>query len=229
MPRIDHDRLIAWYDAQAPLYRLWRDAPDGPLVDEVESALGDDDGPRELLDLGCGTGMFAVGLTRRRPGWRVTGVDASAGMVRVAAESARRHGVADRASFRVGDAGRLDLGDAAVDAVVMAGLLPNLNEWAPALGEVRRVLRPGGRLVVVEVDRERMGGGLRAFFRLMILAQRAVSAVLPRYRFAERWNTEASTVDRPALLEALAAAGFAVERERRAHAHLVLLARAAPI
>jgi len=53
---------------------------------------------------------------------------------------------------------------------------------------------------------------VRLFFRVMILGQRAVSTLVPRFRFARRWNTRASTIDRDAFRRDLQRAGF-VERE----------------
>ena len=67
---IDAKKLSNWYDFQAPLYRLWRDDYDGPLVQVVRELLGPvlpAAKPLKLLDASCGTGMFALGLAKRDP------------------------------------------------------------------------------------------------------------------------------------------------------------------
>ena len=96
------------------------------------------DGER-ILDLACGTGDCAREILRLAPGARVVGVDFARGMLR------RNPG-----STAQGDARALPLGDASVDGAICAFGFRNVPD---ALGEVRRVLRPGGRLIVLEFFR----------------------------------------------------------------------------
>ena len=208
---IDSAKLTRWYDFQARFYGRWRRF-DGGLVDRVLALLPGDEGLR-LLDAGCGTGLFVVGLARSRPAWRLDGIDASAGMLGVARAHADGAGLGN-VTLRQGDVTALPYADAGFDAVIAAGLFPNLNDWGAALGEFHRVLRPGGRLIVVEVDRAAMSFAARAFFRAMIQGYRTVSWFAPRFRFAEGWNIEASTVDPDRLRRAVEAVAF---RERGRH------------
>jgi ubiquinone/menaquinone biosynthesis C-methylase UbiE len=217
---IDGQKLTNWYDFQAPFYHLWRDDYDGPLVRAVAGRLQTMGERLRVLDAGCGTGFFGIGLARRGHGWRIEGLDASAGMIRVARRQADRHGLSG-ATFRQGDVTALPYDDGSFDAVVAAGLMPNLNDWSAALAELRRVLRPVGRLFVIEFDRTTLRGGRRLVFRAMILGYRAVSAVFRRFRFAEGWSVEASTVDRARLERLLGEAGFRRERLDREQAHLI--------
>ncbi len=205
---IDSEKLSRWYDFQAPFFSLWRDDYDGPLVKRVIGLLaarGSDE--LEILDAGCGTGLFSVGVAAGDEGWRITGLDYSAGMLAVARRKARQLG-RDNVAFLRGDVTRLPYGNESFDAVVAAGLFPNLNEPAPALLEFHRVLRPGGNLIVLEVDRESMSWSFRAFFRVMILGYRAIATVLPRFRFSEDWNVRRSTIERARFEEQLTEAGF---------------------
>ncbi|MER8114281.1 class I SAM-dependent methyltransferase [Streptomyces sp. NPDC094031] len=96
---------------------------------------------RRILDAGCGAGPLAAALHAR--GARVSGFDSSAGMV----ELARRR-LSDDVDFRVADlGGPLPYADDTFDDVVASLVLHYLKDWGPALAELRRVLKPGGRLI----------------------------------------------------------------------------------
>jgi arsenite methyltransferase len=113
-----------------------------------------DPGPGErLLDLGCGPGYLAIDLAGA-VGERghVTAVDPSEAMLAVAREEVAARGVGDRVTVTSGEAGRLPLEDRSVDGVTVVQVLEHLDDVPGALDEVHRVLRPGGRLVVVDTD-----------------------------------------------------------------------------
>nr|WP_225446990.1 class I SAM-dependent methyltransferase [Streptacidiphilus sp. PB12-B1b] len=104
-------------------------------------ALAGDVAGRRILDAGCGSGPLSAVLRER--GALVSGFDASAGMV----ELARRR-LGDGADLRVADLGSpLPYPDDAFDDVVASLVLHYLEDWGPALAELRRVLKPGGRLI----------------------------------------------------------------------------------
>ena len=96
---------------------------------------------RRVLEIGVGTGVVAMGLTER--GVELAGVDLSIEMLRRAAE---------RLGARVaqGDATALPVGGALVDTVVAVWVLHVVGDPGGLLGEAARVLRPGGRLVIIE-------------------------------------------------------------------------------
>ncbi|MTD16196.1 methyltransferase domain-containing protein [Nakamurella sp. YIM 132087] len=95
-----------------------------------------------VLDAGCGVGPLMALL--REKGAEVSGFDASAGMIALA-----RRRLGDDVDLQVAALGeRLPYSDASFDVVVSALVLHYLQDWGPALGELHRVLRPGGRLVV---------------------------------------------------------------------------------
>jgi ubiquinone/menaquinone biosynthesis C-methylase UbiE len=220
---IDAQKLSNWYDFQAPLYRLWRDDYDGPLVLRVGGLLRSErlqSEPMAVLDAGCGTGMFALGLGKRDAALEIQGIDGSEGMLKVARRQAQQLGLPN-VSFARSDVTVLPQRDASFAAVVAAGLFPNINDAGSALREFWRVLQPGGTLIVVEFDRSSMGPSLRAFFRAMIFGYRLISSVVPRFRFAEGWNIERSTVDRARFESELRAAGFFERELRQEHNHLI--------
>lgn len=105
------------------------------------------------LDVGCGLAHLTCELAREvAPGGRMIGVDMSADMVAGAVERVQREGLAGSIEIRVGDATTLDLADASVDFVVAVQSYSYVPEVESAINEAARVLRPGGRLAVLETD-----------------------------------------------------------------------------
>ncbi|SDI87713.1 class I SAM-dependent methyltransferase [Nonomuraea jiangxiensis] len=158
---------------------------------------------RRILDAGCGSGPLFSALRDR--GAIMTGIDASAGML----ELARRRLGAD-ADLRVADlAGPLPFPDGTFDDVTASLVLHYLEDWGPTLAELRRVLRPGGRLLV-SVDHP-----------FVITLMRAMAGEKPSYfgtrNRVEEWtmggqSAQMSFWDRPlhAMTEAFTAAGFRI-------------------
>jgi SAM-dependent methyltransferase len=98
-----------------------------------------------LLDLACGRGGYGLEVASRT-GARHLGVDFSAEAVRQAAELAARLG--RESGFRVGDLAGTGLDDASVDCVMVIDSIQFAPDPAAAYSEIRRVLRPGGRVVL---------------------------------------------------------------------------------
>ena len=97
---------------------------------------------RRILDAGCGSGPLAAAL--RAQGATVTGFDSSATMVELA-----RQRLGAGAELHVAELGQpLPFTDGAFDDVVASLVLHYLRDWTAPLGELRRVLRPGGRLIL---------------------------------------------------------------------------------
>ncbi|MEV6028775.1 class I SAM-dependent methyltransferase [Streptomyces sp. NPDC052036] len=104
-------------------------------------ALAGDVAGRRILDAGCGSGPLSAALRDR--GAVVTGIDASAGMLALA-----RRRLGDDVALHVVDlSDPLPFADGAFDDVVASLVLHYLQDWGPTLAELRRVLRPGGRLI----------------------------------------------------------------------------------
>ncbi|WP_246556024.1 class I SAM-dependent methyltransferase [Desulfonema magnum] len=99
---------------------------------------------RRALDIGTGTGQFAVYLARS--GFDVTGIDISEEMISLA----RRHAMAHQLDidFRTGDAEQPDFEDNTFDVVVSRNMLWTLPRPDKAIREWRRIMKPGGTLVV---------------------------------------------------------------------------------
>lgn len=108
--------------------------------------------PTDVLDLATGSGDVAFALSRGLPAQvRITGMDFCQPMLDQAVEKqAAAHGRYGNVRFQPGDGLALPLPDACVDAVTISFGLRNLADRALGLREMRRVLRPGGRLFVLE-------------------------------------------------------------------------------
>jgi len=129
-----YDGIADWYDTEFQ--------PE-PLESETWHTLVDllGDGRGALLDVGCGTGAYAVGLAER--GWDVTGVDLSEDMLRRARDKGIHTVRADATS--------LPFPDASFDAAISVFTHTDVDDFARVVREVVRVLRPGAPFVYVGV------------------------------------------------------------------------------
>jgi demethylmenaquinone methyltransferase / 2-methoxy-6-polyprenyl-1,4-benzoquinol methylase len=177
------DRVAPRYDLANTVLsfgqdRHWREA----AARATDLAAGE-----TAVDVACGTGRLAAELARLRPDATVLGLDFSREMVR---RARAQLGERERLGFAVADAMRLPLADASVDVVTIAFGLRNLPEPGYGLLEFRRVLRPGGRLVVCEFSRPVVPGFRQVYDRylgrLLPLAARRLSSDPEAYQYLVR-------------------------------------------
>jgi len=164
-----------------------------------------------VLDLCTGSGASLTGL--RRAGRTVLGMDVSLAMLHAAAAREGGSGWAPR--LACADAFRLPLRDGALGAVTIAFGVRNLRPRAEALGELARVLAPGGRLVVLEATAPESGplaAFARGWIRHMIPLAGRLSADPSAYRYLAESIFEFGTAS--AFESDLARAGFRVMRAR---------------
>ena len=118
----------------------------------TRAALGARPGERGL-DVGCGPAFLACELGREvGPAGRIVGVDESPDMLEAARARIAREGLADRMEVHEGDAARLAFPAGAFDFVTAVQVYLYVPDVERALAEAARVLRPGGRLAVVDTD-----------------------------------------------------------------------------
>jgi len=103
-----------------------------------------------LGDLAVGTAEITIKACRRYPEIRVVGVDFSEGMLRMARRKIRAHGLSPRVELRTGDLRELPIADESFDAVTISFGIRNIKERDRVLRECFRVMKPGGRLQIME-------------------------------------------------------------------------------
>jgi demethylmenaquinone methyltransferase/2-methoxy-6-polyprenyl-1,4-benzoquinol methylase len=163
-----------------------------------------------VLDAACGTGDLAVAFARGAPGCRVAGVDFAAHMVRRGRRKLARLGLRGRISLEVGDVLQLPFQSGSFDAVGMAFGLRNIPERERAVAEMLRVLKPGGRLLVLEFvpPARTLAGRLYRLYlgRLMPLVGGLVSGSFRTYRYL--YASVAAFLTPPQLASLLVRAGL---------------------
>ncbi len=127
---------------------------------------------RRLLDIGCGTGRFAERALLSFPRLEVVGLDLSAGMLHGAAPRHRASG--KRLQLVQGDSGRLPFTDNSFDLVTCCHSFHHYPDQAGVVAEMHRVLRPSGRLLIVDGDRDRWWGHC-IFDKLVVWVEGAVN------------------------------------------------------
>ncbi len=151
--RLEKREIIPVYTATAPLYDVWA------MFTETHArtralALADTHNGESVLEVAVGTGLTFQELVRRNPDGYTNGIDLTPAMLARAEEKAVRIG-ARNYHLAVGDAYSLDFPDSHFDVLLnsyMFDLLPEAD-FTRVLGEFKRVLKPGGRLILVNMTR----------------------------------------------------------------------------
>jgi ubiquinone/menaquinone biosynthesis C-methylase UbiE len=112
-----------------------------------------------VLEVAPGPGFLSIELAKR--GLQVQGVDISKTFVQIAQRNADADGV--QARFELGNAAALPVQDSCVDFVVCRAAFKNFSEPVKALSEMRRVLRPGGTALLIDMRRDVKVGELRRY------------------------------------------------------------------
>lgn len=227
-PLAPHAPLEAYYTDEAERHRWLKRVFDDTAADydRIERVLGLGSGSwyrhralkeaglgagMQVLDVGIGTGLVArEALKLIGPQGRVVGVDPSPGMM----GEAKLDGV----ELREGRAEALPAPDGSADFVSMGYALRHLSDVAAAFAEFHRVLKPGGRVVILEITRPESRLGMAALKLYMRAVVPAIAAIVSRRRGTSElwryyWDTIEACIPPQAICEALRTAGF-VDVER---------------
>jgi len=185
------DRMRSFFDSMAG--RLGKDYVPGKSWKSLAEALLRLLPRLEMADLGAGDGSFSLLLARRA--LRVIAVDASEKMLDVGRELAARHGV-ENIEFRAGDMEELPIDTEAVDVAFFSQSLHHALHPRHALQEAARILKPGGRLVVLDLARHRFEEAREMYADEWLgFAEAELESMLEKAAFV---NIDVAIVDREA-------------------------------
>lgn len=159
------------------------------------------DGHPRVLDVATGTGDLAIDIAQTIPGATIVGLDPSTQMLAIAEQKMAKLGLQDRVMLVEGDAQQLPYESASMDAATIAFGIRNVPDRAAGLRELARVVRPGGRVAVLELGEPRgalLGRAARFHTNVVVprlgallsgkreyhYLQRSIAAFPPREQFA---------------------------------------------
>jgi demethylmenaquinone methyltransferase / 2-methoxy-6-polyprenyl-1,4-benzoquinol methylase len=163
------------------------------------------------LDLGTGTADLAIAVIRRSgPGTRMIGMDITPEMLEQGRLKLARLGLEDRIELRIGDAEHIDLPDNSVDGCCSAFTVRNLSDIRQGFREMLRVVRPGGRVVCLEISHPpgKIFGSLFHFYfyRLAPLFGTIIGKAFEEYNYLPHSLT--TFPDAPALKSTMEEVGW---------------------
>ncbi|NER12409.1 bifunctional demethylmenaquinone methyltransferase/2-methoxy-6-polyprenyl-1,4-benzoquinol methylase UbiE [Leptobacterium flavescens] len=109
-------------------------------------------GADSVLDIATGTGDLAINIANNTEAGNITGLDISPGMLEVGKQKVASAGLSDTVKMIIGDSEQLPFDDESFDAITVAFGVRNFENLEKGLGEIYRVLKPGGLFVVLETS-----------------------------------------------------------------------------
>jgi len=139
---------VAAYDDMIRRYAWLLNKPFVEMLSKLNLERG------RVLDLGTGPGWIPIELAKRKPGWEIWALDASADMLAEGERRARAAGVGERIHFVEGDATKLGFGAGEFDLVYSHFVLHHMDRPEVMFNEAARVTRGGGKVVIKDLLRQ---------------------------------------------------------------------------
>lgn len=173
------------------------------------------DRPQEILDVATGTADLAIEATRLNP-VRIIGIDISDNMIEIAREKINRKQLSHIIEIRKGDSENLTYEDDSFDAVIAAFGVRNFENLQKGLSEMFRVLRKGGRVVILEFSRPSKFPFKQIFGFYFSNILPLAGEIISRNNFAYRYLPDSvkEFPDGEAFLDILRAIGFSSLKQK---------------
>lgn len=173
------------------------------------------DRPQEILDVATGTADLAIEATRLNP-VRIIGIDISDNMIEIAREKINRKQLSHIIEIRKGDSENLTYEDDSFDAVISAFGVRNFENLQKGLSEMFRVLRKGGRVVILEFSRPSKFPFKQIFGFYFSNILPLAGEIISRNNFAYRYLPDSvkEFPDGEAFLDILRAIGFSSLKQK---------------
>jgi demethylmenaquinone methyltransferase/2-methoxy-6-polyprenyl-1,4-benzoquinol methylase len=143
--------------------------------------------PPHILDVASGTGDMALLMTKYLPTSSIIGIDISEGMLAIGRDKIAKHKLKDRIELQLGDSEAINFPDHTFEAVTVAFGVRNFEQLEKGLREMLRVLRPGGKLVVLEFSKPRNGGFKKLYHFYLRLIAPGIGKLISKNREAYRY------------------------------------------
>ncbi len=173
--------------------------------------------PETILDVATGTGVMAIMMARHLPHLRRPGIDISTGMLDIGRQKVARLQLDSRVILQTGDSEALPFPDNHFGAITVAFGVRNFENLERGLREMRRVLKPGGKLVVLEFSKPRTPGITQIYNLYLRLVAPTIGRLVSSNREAYRYLNDSVRAfpEGNDFLQILDVCGYAHTRLRR--------------
>ncbi|HUB59916.1 MAG TPA: bifunctional demethylmenaquinone methyltransferase/2-methoxy-6-polyprenyl-1,4-benzoquinol methylase UbiE [Puia sp.] len=210
-----YDLLNRFLSGGVDMY--WRKRAIRELRDGLVDQAAQRDAKAAILDVATGTGDMAVLLARRFPQARIAGADISEGMLEIGRQKLARLKLDNRVTLQPGDSEALPFATDTFDAITVAFGVRNFENLEKGLREMHRVLKPGGKLVVLEFSQPRVPLICRLYRSYMRLIAPRIAGIAASNREAYRYLNDSVLAfpEGEALIHILEGCGYTHSRLRR--------------
>ncbi|HEX4878076.1 MAG TPA: bifunctional demethylmenaquinone methyltransferase/2-methoxy-6-polyprenyl-1,4-benzoquinol methylase UbiE [Chitinophagaceae bacterium] len=168
------------------------------------------DNPRHILDVATGTADMAIMTCRLLNPDRVDGIDISEGMLDLGRKKVEKEGLTGKIHLHTGDSETINFAENTFDAVMVAFGVRNFENLEKGLAEMLRVLKPGGRLIVLEFSKPRIRAVKGLYNLYMGIVAPQVARWFRQNKEAYQYLNESANAfpDRQAFIDILNKVGF---------------------